>query len=245
MRYTYYQRDTAVDDDKRSRSLHNARQLSQFRLNPTFRDVDSLIFYHRRATLTKWIHELPAPLDVLDIGGRIQPYRPLIDAKARLYIGFDLQFEGMVDVIGNARSLPFADNSVDLVLCTDTLQYVPDAAGAVEEMRRVIKPGGALLLSTRGEYPEHHDELWRFLPDGLRHMARRFASVETAYEGGTGSGLMTAVNVLLHRRIESPRCARLAARSTIPLFNLIGLALDRVARNDTRLSCGISMRAIK
>lgn len=245
MGYTYFQGGPAADGGKRERSVENARQLSQFRLDPSLRDVDSLIFYHRRSTLSKWLQELPGPLDVLDIGGRIQPYRPLIDDKARLYVGFDLQFEGMVDVIGNAHSLPFADNSMDLVLCTDTLQYVPDAAAAVEEMRRVLKPKGVLLLSTRGGYPEHHDELWRFLPDGLRYIARRFASVETAYEGGTGSGLMTAINVLVHRQIASSRIARVAARSTIPLLNLVGLALDRVTHDDTRLSCGISMRAIK
>ncbi len=244
MRYKYYQGDFALDSDKHKRSFEFSRQLSQFRLDPSMRDVDSLIFHHRRPILVKWLEELAGPLDVLDLGGRIQPYRPLIDAKTQLYVGVDLQFEGMVDVIGNVQSLPFAGNSVDLVICTDTLQYVPDAAAAVEEMRRVLKPGGVLLLSTRGVYPEHHDELWRFLPDGLRYMARRFASVETAYEGGSGSGLMTALNVLLHRRLNG-RGARLAACSTIPLLNLVGLALDRIAAADTRLSCGISMRAFK
>ena len=245
MGYTYFQGDGTLDSETRKRSFENARELSQFRLDPSLRDVDSLIFHHRRSTLAKWLQDLAGPLNVLDIGGRIQPYRALINTKARLYVGFDLQFEGMVDVIGNAHNLPFAGNSVDLVLCTDTLQYVPDAANAVEEMRRVLKPGGVLLLSTRGGYPEHHDELWRFLPDGLRHLARRFASVETRYEGGTGSGLMTTINVQLHRQIASARGARLATRSTIPLLNLVGLALDRVTHEDTRLSCGVSMRAIK
>ncbi len=189
--------------------------------------------------------ELSGPLDVLDVGGRIQPYRALIDTKVRIYVGLDLQMEGMVEVVGTANSLPFSDNCLDLVLCTDTLQYVPDAVAAVEEMHRVLKPGGVLLLSTRGGYPEHHDELWRFLSDGLHFMAHRFSSIETKHEGGTGSGLMTSVNVLLHRGIGSYRKARLASCTTIPFLNLVGLVLDRMKRNDTRLSCGISMRAIK
>jgi ubiquinone/menaquinone biosynthesis C-methylase UbiE len=47
---------------------------------------------------------------------------------------------------GDAQALPFADGSFDTVVCTLSLCNVPDDRKAVAEMRRVLKPGGRLLL---------------------------------------------------------------------------------------------------
>ncbi|WP_338600597.1 methyltransferase domain-containing protein [Saccharopolyspora sp. SCSIO 74807] len=49
--------------------------------------------------------------------------------------------------IGNAQQLEFADNSFDTVVCTFSLCAVPDDRGAVAEMKRVLRPGGQLLLA--------------------------------------------------------------------------------------------------
>jgi len=47
----------------------------------------------------------------------------------------------------NAHDLPFDDNSFDTVVCTFGLCAIPDAEAAVGEMRRVLRPGGRLLLA--------------------------------------------------------------------------------------------------
>ena len=49
---------------------------------------------------------------------------------------------------GNAMALPFADHAFDLVLSQQMLQFVPDRAMALREARRVLAPGGRLLVST-------------------------------------------------------------------------------------------------
>ena len=147
----------------------------------------------------------------------------MIEPKARTYFGLDLQFEGTVDVVASAECIPIRTESLDLVLCNDVLQYVFDPPAAMREMHRVLKPGGQLILSTRGQYPEHHDELWRFLPDGLRHLARSFARVEVEPEGRSGSGVMTALNVLMHRNIHSPALLRITARTSVPFINVTRL----------------------
>jgi ubiquinone/menaquinone biosynthesis C-methylase UbiE len=46
----------------------------------------------------------------------------------------------------DAQDLPFADGSFDSVVCTYALCSVPDEARAISEMRRVLKPGGRLIL---------------------------------------------------------------------------------------------------
>ena len=52
-------------------------------------------------------------------------------------------------------TLPLAHGSVDLVWCSETIEHVADALGLLQECRRVLRPGGRLLLTT----PAH--PLWR------------------------------------------------------------------------------------
>jgi SAM-dependent methyltransferase len=48
---------------------------------------------------------------------------------------------------GSADSLPFPDQSFDLVLCQQGLQFFPDKTAALAEMKRVLVPGGRVALS--------------------------------------------------------------------------------------------------
>lgn len=48
---------------------------------------------------------------------------------------------------GDASSLPYEDGSFDVVVCQQGLQFVPDRAAALREMRRVLKPGGRVALA--------------------------------------------------------------------------------------------------
>jgi ubiquinone/menaquinone biosynthesis C-methylase UbiE len=47
---------------------------------------------------------------------------------------------------GDAQALPFRDGTFDTVLCTYSMCSVPDERGTVLEMKRVLKPGGRLIL---------------------------------------------------------------------------------------------------
>jgi ubiquinone/menaquinone biosynthesis C-methylase UbiE len=47
---------------------------------------------------------------------------------------------------GDAQKLPFADASFDTVVCTLSLCSIPDDRRAIAEMKRVLRPGGRLLL---------------------------------------------------------------------------------------------------
>src|SRR5262245_56185465 len=59
---------------------------------------------------------------------------------------------------GNAAALPFPDESFDLVLSQEMLQFVPDVVVALREVVRVLSPGGRVLATTwrpRSEQPFH------------------------------------------------------------------------------------------
>lgn len=59
------------------------------------------------------------------------------------------------------EEIPLEDNSVDSIVLTYTLCTIPDGPKALEQMRRVLKPGGVLLFSEHGKAPDAGIEKWQ------------------------------------------------------------------------------------
>jgi len=60
-------------------------------------------------------------------------------------------------LVADASSLPLAPGSFDLVVCCETLEHLPDPVAALQEIRRTLLPGGALVASVPRE------PIWRTL----------------------------------------------------------------------------------
>jgi SAM-dependent methyltransferase len=54
----------------------------------------------------------------------------------------------MEQIVGSGHHLPFADNSFDVVLCLETIEHVPRADLLGPEIVRVLRPGGACMITT-------------------------------------------------------------------------------------------------
>jgi ubiquinone/menaquinone biosynthesis C-methylase UbiE len=61
----------------------------------------------------------------------------------------------------DGQSLPFADDSFDAALSTWTLCTIPDVGAALQEVRRVLKPGGTLHFLEHGLAPDEQVRRWQ------------------------------------------------------------------------------------
>ncbi|RJQ86172.1 MAG: class I SAM-dependent methyltransferase [Desulfobacteraceae bacterium] len=104
---------------------------------------------------------------------------------------------------GDVTSLPFADNSFDLVVCSEVLEHIPDHQRAITEIVRVLKTDRHLVVSVPRRWPEKlcwlshayghmpgghiriyraADLVQRVQSRGLRHWRTHFAhSLHTPY----------------------------------------------------------------
>ena len=57
------------------------------------------------------------------------------------------QQRGITTAEGAGNALPFPDNHFDLVALLDTLEHIPDELGTLQEVARVLKPGGKMIVT--------------------------------------------------------------------------------------------------
>lgn len=154
------------------------------RANPRIWDPGWLVM-RRLAQAIRGLLDSPAlalrDAGVLDFGCGNRPYEGWFRAAGARYQGADIdgRHEVRIDADG---ALAAGDAMFDMVVSFQVLEHVWDVARYLREARRVLKPGGWLLLSTHGTwfYHPHPGDFRRWTRDGLRREleAQGFRMVE-------------------------------------------------------------------
>lgn len=104
----------------------------------------------------------------------IADLRPLFPGKS--FTGSDMREGKGVDVILNLHDIDLADASVGSAISLDTLEHVEYPHRAVEELHRVLAPGGLLVITSVMRFPIHDYpyDYWRFTPEAFRSLLKPF-----------------------------------------------------------------------
>jgi SAM-dependent methyltransferase len=190
----------------------------------------------------RWVEEalrkVPVGWRILDVGAGEQPYRRFCNHLD--YVSQDLgEYDGIgdgvglqqgswvvkADIISELTAIPVSDKSFDAIMCTEVLEHVPDPALAIREFSRIIRPGGAVIItapfvSFTHQAPSHfcsglsrywHEwhlagagfEIDEIVPNGnyfdfLAQEQRRIAEVAERYRAGSpGMPERAATRVML------------------------------------------------
>jgi SAM-dependent methyltransferase len=112
------------------------------------------------------------PYRLLDYGCGEMPYKPLFGINVE-YIGYDFVDNQKASKFLNLQNTTEEDNlSVDLVISSQVLEHVENTSVYLEEIHRVLKNEGLLLLSTHGYWMYHPtpQDLWRWTREGLNRI---------------------------------------------------------------------------
>lgn len=109
--------------------------------------------------------------------------RPLFPGKE--YVGADMRDGIGVDKILNLHKIDLPLESVGTVICLDTLEHVEYPHKALEEIHRVLKPNGIVLISSVMLWPIHDYpyDYWRFTPEAFRSLLKPFRVLFVGYAG--------------------------------------------------------------
>ena len=217
--------------DTRNELLKIANQ----RLYPSLKNPNYLVLRSRRLIFTPYVQKLPGNLMVLDVGGRYQPYRPLLNGKIDKYLALDVDRTEFVTVVGTGEDIPFQNETFDLVIATGVFEYFRQPYDAANEVYRVLKPGGSLLVSVAAAAPRFVDEeRWRYLPLGLRSLFSQFSQLTITPEVSSLGGFCRLMNLGFHDFLKLQTLKFAYEVSICPLINILGLLFEkaRLTSND-------------
>jgi SAM-dependent methyltransferase len=132
--------------------------------------------------------DLPGP--VLEIGSfQVEGQEHLIDLRSlfrgKEYVGVDFRAGPGVDCVANVEDLPQATGSVGTVIAVSTFEHVRLFWRGFEEVYRVLRPDGALVVSCPFYFHEHGypSDYWRFTPQALEVLLARYPSRVLGWHG--------------------------------------------------------------
>ena len=153
-------------------------------------------------------------LKVIDVGSRDTngSYRPFFSKRGWEYKGLDIVGGKNVDIVSDDpyNWSDLEDDSVDVVISGSTFEHIEFPWKTMEEIKRILKPGGMcfILTTSFGEYHPVPVDCYRFFADGLRALAKH-SDLEVVHCLTDNVGIQWRDSVLMARKeAVKPRTIR-------------------------------------
>jgi len=121
---------------------------------------------------------------MLDAGCGSKPYKGYFQSEK--YIGMDFRIaspQSPPEMLSDIRCIPLKDSSIDGILCTQVLEYVPEPEEVLKEFFRVLKPNGKLFIAVpqsaevsegrEGEKASYPYDYFRFAKSGITYLLEK------------------------------------------------------------------------
>ncbi len=143
---------------------------------PPGKTVNGQFFTFHRLNIIEFIDTWKSNIQgsVLDIGAGTWDYPRKTLQKNCKYLSVDNFLHPNVDLICDIHHLDrvFEPESWDFILCFDVLEHVQQPVTVVQQVKKLLKPGGIFLATTPYFYPLHSNaqtqDYWRISADALK-----------------------------------------------------------------------------
>jgi len=163
---------------------------------------------------------IPKNADILDLMSSMNSHLPDgIESKSVTGLGMnqqELDANAALDSrvlhdLNDVSTLPFADNSFDVVLCTVSVEYLIRPLEVFKEIGRILKPGGKLITSFSNRwFPTKAIQIWPFLHE--------FERMGMVCEYFIRSGLYKQINTRSLRGLPRPKNDRHTMPFSDPVY---------------------------
>lgn len=167
---------------------------------------------------------------LLDVGSGDMPYKPLLlsaPSRVETYIGIDMEETNYnkPNVIWDSYTLPVKDNSIDCAMATEVFEHCPEPDETMQEIMRVLKPGGFLFFTVPFLWPLHcvpYDE-HRYTPFALDRYLQGagFRDIQLNALGGWDTSLAQMIGLWVRRRPMSARKQAVLSKLAVPVIRFL------------------------
>ena len=215
----------------------------------TITDPKYLVRRSKRAVVRAYA-ERYAKGCLVDLGCGTAEFKDLFDGHVNSYIRLDypatqqsMGYGGAkIEIAGDVCAIPMGVSSVDSALLLDVLEHVFQVEDVLQDISRILKPGGTLLLTTPFIYPVHGKpyDYHRFSFYALERYLEKHGLriIDRSIVGGYGTVLAVLLNQFLYRTfLGNVRLLYIVGLLLRPLWlaivaaaNCVGCALDLATR---------------
>jgi SAM-dependent methyltransferase len=182
--------------------------------------------------------------DLLDVGCGNKPYQENFNVKS--YKGLDIdtpltRIRAVADDFYDGHVFPYTSNQFDSVLTNQVLEHVFNPDQFLQEINRVLKFNGKLLLTAPFLWDEHEQpyDYARYSSFGLKALLEKngFSIISHEKLGANATILFQLTNAYLFKIIKSwPIFARIIFTITVMAFiNIAGLIIGKILPSNSDL----------